>query len=106
MNEDQVVPVEEESRLKATIEDKLFLVKYKPDKESHIEVDQEKFKKDTVKAVLYICPAKVYELNEETGECMVAFENCLECGTCRVACGEYVTWRYPKGGFGVQFRFG
>ncbi len=105
MSEDQVVPVEE-TKLKATIEDKLFLVKYKPDKESHIVVDQEKFKADKQKAVLYICPAKVYELNEETGECMVAFENCLECGTCRVACMEYVEWKYPKGGFGVQYRFG
>lgn len=105
MSEEQVQPVEE-TKLKTTIEDKLFLVKYKPDKESHIEVDQEKFKADKIKAVLFICPAKVYELNEETGECTVAFENCLECGTCRVACSEYVTWKYPRGGFGVQFRFG
>jgi ferredoxin-like protein FixX len=57
MSQDQVVPVEE-SRLKATIEDKLFLVKYKIDKESHIEVDQEKFKADPVKVILYICPAR------------------------------------------------
>ncbi len=105
MSEDQGVP-QEESKLKATIEDKLFLVKYKPDKDSHIEVDQEKFKADQLKTVLYICPAKVYERNEESGECMVAFENCLECGTCRIACVEYVTWKYPRGGFGVQFRFG
>jgi ferredoxin like protein len=105
MNEEQVRPAPE-STLKATIEDKLFLVKFKSDKDSHIEVDQDKFKADKFKAVLYICPAKTYELNEETGECMVAFENCLECGTCRVACGEYVTWKYPRGGFGVQYRFG
>ncbi|MCX6639937.1 MAG: 4Fe-4S dicluster domain-containing protein [bacterium] len=105
MSEDQAVP-SEESKLKETIEDKLFLVKYKPDKESHIQVDQVKFKADRIKAVLYICPAKTYELNEETGECMVAFENCLECGTCKVACAEYVKWVYPRGGFGVQYRFG
>ncbi len=105
MSEDQVKPVEE-SRLKVTIEDKLFLVKYKPDKESHIEIDQEKFKADQIKVVLYVCPAKTYELNEETGECQVSFENCLECGTCRVAGKEYVKWRYPRGGFGVQYRFG
>ena len=105
MSDDQVAPMVD-SKLKSTIEDKLFLVKYKPDKNSHIEVDQEKFKADKLKAVLIICPAKTYELNEETGECMVAFENCLECGTCYVACGEYVTWQYPRGGFGVQYRFG
>jgi len=100
-----VVPVEED-KLKATIEDKLFLVKYKIDKESHIEIDQEKFKADPVKAVLYVCPAKTYVLNEETGECLINFENCLECGTCRVAAMHYVRWRYPRGGFGVQYRFG
>lgn len=105
MSQDQVPPVDD-STLKVTIEDKLFLVKYKPDKESHIEVDQELFKADKLKAVLYICPAKTYELNEETGECMIAFENCLECGTCRIACAEYVRWKYPRGGFGVQYRFG
>lgn len=105
MSQDQVAP-QDTSKIKATIEDKLFLVKYKPDKESHIEIDQEKFKADPLKAVLFICPAKVYELKDETGECMVAFENCLECGTCRVACIEYVLWKYPRGGFGVQYRFG
>ncbi|MFH1861710.1 MAG: 4Fe-4S dicluster domain-containing protein [bacterium] len=105
MSEDQVVLVEV-SKLKATIEDKLFLVKYKPDKETHIEVDQVKFKADGIKVILFICPAKVYELNEETGECLVAFENCLECGTCRVAAPDYVRWQYPKGSFGVQYRFG
>lgn len=105
MNQDHSKP-EEKGKLKETIEDKLFLVKYKPDKESHIEVDQEKFKADPVKVVLYICPAKTYELNEETGECLVAFENCLECGTCRIAGEGYVKWKYPRGGFGVQYRFG
>ncbi len=95
-----------ESKLKVTIEDKLYLVKYKLDKESHIEVDQAKFKADPSKAVLFICPAKTYTLNEETGECLVSFENCLECGTCQIAGLEYVKWRYPRGGFGVQYRLG
>ena len=105
MSEGQVVPADD-SKLKTTIEDKLFLVKYKIDKESHIEVDQEKFKVDPQKAILYICPAKTYTLNEETGECLVSFENCLECGTCRIAGSGYVKWRYPRGGFGVHYRFG
>jgi len=111
MSQDQVrdasaVTPAEDSKLKATIEDKLFLVKYKIDKETHIEIDQDKFKADPVKVVLYICPAKTYVLNEATGECLVNFENCLECGTCRVAAMPYVRWRYPRGGFGVQYRFG
>ncbi|RJP77634.1 MAG: hypothetical protein C4524_07885 [Candidatus Zixiibacteriota bacterium] len=95
-----------DDKLKETIEDKLYLVKYKPDKQSHIEVIQEVFKADKLKVVLYICPAKVYTLNEETGECLVNHENCLECGTCAIAAPEYVKWRYPRGGFGVQYKLG
>jgi len=48
------------------LEDKLALVKRKIDRESHIKVDQDKFRADAGKVVLYICPAKVYELNEES----------------------------------------
>jgi ferredoxin like protein len=31
----------------------------------------------------------------------------LECGTCQIACiyGS-VKWKYPRNGFGVQYRFG
>ena len=32
---------------------------------------------------------------------------CLECGTClAVAAPGALTWHYPRGGFGVQFREG
>ena len=88
------------------LEDKLALVKRKIDKTSHISVDQEGFKKSAGKEILFLCPAKVYEQNEETGECVVNFENCLECGTCQVACREFVTWDNPQGGFGVSFALG
>jgi len=34
-------------------------------------------------------------------------EGCLECGSCRVVCPNgAVAWRYPRGGYGVQFRWG
>ncbi|MFH0883428.1 MAG: 4Fe-4S dicluster domain-containing protein [bacterium] len=89
-----------------TIEDKLGLLTYKPDHQSHISVDQEIFKADPVKAVLYICPAKVYELNEATGECTINHENCVECGTCHVAAPHYVNWFYPEGGKGVHYHLG
>ena len=89
-----------------SLDDKLALVKRKHGKESHITVDQEAFKKDPDKFVLFICPAKVYEENPETAECLVNFENCLECGTCQVAAREYVEWDNPQGGFGVSFALG
>jgi ferredoxin like protein len=89
---------------KLTLEDRLYLVRSKHDKLSHIEVDQEAFKQAEEPAILYICPAKVYERNEETGECIVNFENCLECGSCQVVCPDIVKWKNPRGGFGVSYQ--
>lgn len=89
-----------------SLNDKLALVKRKIAKTSHISVDQTLFKADPDKAVLFICPAKVYEQNEETGECIVNFENCLECGTCQVSARDYVKWDNPQGGFGVTYAHG
>lgn len=89
-----------------TIEDKLGLLTYRIDSKSHITVDQEKFKADPVKAILYCCPARVYVEDENTGECIVNYENCVECGTCHVVAPEYVKWFYPEGGKGVHYKMG
>ncbi|RLB12203.1 MAG: 4Fe-4S ferredoxin [Deltaproteobacteria bacterium] len=89
-----------------SLDDKLGLVKRKIDKTSHIEVDQEGFKKYPDRPITFICPANVYEEHPETGECIVNYENCLECGTCRVVCRDYVNWKNPQGGFGVSYSFG
>jgi len=93
---------------KLTLEDKLFTVKYNAAKETHIKVDNEICKKCTTNRIcLTICPAKVYELEEGHTEVHVSFENCLECGTCRVACTDNaIDWRCPQGGMGVCYRFG
>jgi len=90
-----------------TIEDKLGLLQYRIDEGNpHITVDQEKFKADSVKAILFACPAKVYVEDEQTGDCIVNYENCIECGTCHVVAPEYVNWFYPEGGKGVHYRYG
>lgn len=89
-----------------SLDDRLALVKRTFDKVSHIKVDQEKFQQSGNKAVLFLCPAKVYTLNEETGECIINFENCLECGTCQVACPEYIKWENPHGVFGITYKYG
>jgi ferredoxin like protein len=90
-----------------SIEDKLGLLAYRIDEaHSHIKVDQEKFKADEKKAVLYVCPARVYVLDENSGDCIVNHENCIECGTCHVAAPDYVDWFYPEGGKGVHFKMG
>ena len=34
-------------------------------------------------------------------------DGCLECGTCRLVCdAKNVDWNYPRGGFGILFKFG
>ena len=88
-----------------TLEERLGLVKRRLDSESHIEVDQEAFRADPDRAVLFMCPAQVFKLNEQDDSCIVNFEDCLECGTCQVA-RRYTTWRNPRGGYGVTYQFG
>lgn len=85
---------------------KLGLNVFKEDKERHIEI-KAGFEKDPrlIRAV-YVCPAGLYSLNDN-GEVEFTIDGCLECGTCRIACGpEVLDWKYPAGGSGVQFRFG
>jgi len=97
-----------ETKLLSTIEDKLYVVQYHHAKESHITVDQDICRNCGIDRIcLTICPARVYEQHEDGGEIVVNYENCLECGTCWVACTEgAIDWRNPQGGFGVRFRNG
>lgn len=88
-----------------SLEERLDLVRRRFDDDTHIEVDQDAFRADEEQAVLFICPARVFKLNEGAGTCIVNYEDCLECGTCQVA-RRYTTWRNPKGGFGVTYHYG
>jgi ferredoxin like protein len=75
--------------------------------ESHIEINQA-VAKATGSAELLIacCPAGVYSWAAD-GTVAVEYAACLECGSCLiVATPGSLTWRYPRGGFGVQFREG
>jgi len=88
-----------------SLAERLDLVRRRFADESHIEVDQEAFRSDPDRAVLFICPAQVFKLSEDGATCIVNYEDCLECGTCQVA-RRYTTWRNPKGGYGVTYRYG
>lgn len=55
----------------------------------------------------HTCSAGCYSVNDK-GQVEIAVDGCVECGTCRVvtaATGE-VEWNYPRGGFGVLYKFG
>lgn len=90
------------------IEDRLFVDRFRADTKSHLKIiDPKKCLECSGKQCTYACPAKVYT-QEEDGTVRVAYEGCLECGTCRIICQEQknISWAYPRGGFGVLFKFG
>ena len=97
----------ENNEIKTDIEKKLSTVKYNPDKVSHLNPDIEKCKECNSKVCTTICPASVYNWDEKNDKLIVNYENCLECGACRIACEkESLKWEYPKGNKGVTFRQG
>jgi len=90
------------------IEDKLFLNRYRTDeKNAHLKIKDPKIcaVKCKDKPCTYFCPADVYEWDGEKID--VKFEGCLECGTCRIGCPfGNISWEYPKGNFGILYKFG
>jgi len=90
-----------------TLDKKLYTLKYSPDTESHLNPDQEQCKLCENRNCTYICPAGVYEWSEEEQKLIINYENCLECGACRIACErKAIDWKYPKGTKGVTFKQG
>lgn len=77
------------------------------EEESHIVVNDELARATgTAQRLIACCPAGVYSFAPD-GTLAVEYAACLECGTClAVADPGTLTWRYPRGGFGVQFRDG
>ena len=77
------------------------------DGESHIVVNQELARSSgSAERIIAVCPAHVYSWAAD-GTVAVEYAACLECGTClAVATPGALRWRYPRGGFGVQYREG
>jgi ferredoxin like protein len=90
-----------------SVKARLGLDVYKVDSRTHIEIDHERCRALCApKYCTFVCPAEVYTLGDD-GLVQVEYDGCLECGTCLIAClAEALTWRYPRAGFGVQYRFG
>ncbi|ATM77892.1 ferredoxin-like protein FixX [Serratia fonticola] len=53
------------------------------------------------------CPAGLYK-KQEDGSVRFDYAGCLECGTCRIlGLGSVLEkWEYPRGTFGVEYRYG
>ncbi len=92
----------------ANIDEKIGSVKFYVDEAfSHLKIKDEKSCfACREKPCLNFCPANVYRLGE--GErILIVYQACLECGSCRVGCPfKNILWDYPRGGFGVNYKFG
>ena len=90
---------------KTSIQKKIACDKYICSQISHLNINQKKCSKCKEKTCLYICPANVYNLDDITGDIVVQYENCLECGACRIACPKKnIKCEYPSAGCGVDFK--
>lgn len=92
-----------------SIEDRLYTVKYRDAGESHLGITDEEICEHVceTKDCARVCPASVWEVDEATGIPHIAYENCLECSSCRYACPhENVIWTYPDTGAGVSYKYG
>jgi ferredoxin like protein len=92
-----------------SLDARLGLDRYETDATaSHIEIDSTRCVSCTPKPCLTCCPAWVYRLVDD--RVAVRYENCLECGTCQIACNVEgrggLAWRIPAGGFGIRYRYG
>jgi Ferredoxin-like protein len=90
---------------KLSITDKLALDKFAVDEgEAHIIIDNEQCQQCKDKSCLLVCPAELY--SEQNGQMTVEWAGCLECGTCRAVCRKgAIHWVYPRGGFGIIYRY-
>lgn len=90
------------------VEDKLFYNRYLVDAgRPHIKVRPHAVPSPALLALTTVCPAGCYAVND-SGQVEVTPDGCMECGTCRILAepaGD-IEWNYPRGGFGVLFKFG
>jgi ferredoxin like protein len=93
----------------AAIERKLALNTYNVDaSRAHIRIiDHDVCLHCVRQQCINCCPANCY-VPADDGRVIFSYEGCVECGTCRIVCHEFrnIEWTYPRGGFGIQYRFG
>ena len=89
-----------------SLKGKLGLDVFKEGKHFHIEINPARADDKRLLTCVRLCPAGLYSPGDE-GKIKLSTDGCLECGTCKIICGdEVLTWKYPEGATGVQYRFG
>ncbi len=90
------------------VEEKLYQNRYVVDSgRPHIRIRPHQTPSKALLAMTRLCPAGCYSLSD-AGQVEISPDGCVECGTCRIvtAKGGEIEWNYPRGGFGVLYKFG
>ncbi|MDU6011980.1 MAG: ferredoxin family protein [Slackia sp.] len=93
--------------IEVNVDEYLSLNKYEVDEENaHIELVDEPDDAEFDK-LIRVCPAALYKRDEDDVKSF-DYAGCLECGTCRIACGGTIIkkWANPQPTMGVEYRFG
>lgn len=63
--------------------------------------------KQALAVLIKACPAGLYK-KQDDGSVRFDYAGCTECGTCRILGLDTALekWEYPRGTFGVEFRYG
>jgi len=88
------------------LKSKLGLNVFKESAQFPIEIKLGKEDDPRLLKALRLCPAGLYSISSD-GQVELSQDGCLECGSCKIVCGdEVVSWSYPEGATGIQYRFG
>ncbi len=93
------------------VEEKLYTLRYKRDEQPHLVIKEAQkcvecaMKNGVPQPCIAVCPANVYSWIDQ--KIVVSYENCVECGSCRIACPyDNISWKYPRYGLGIALRYG
>ncbi|WP_049766753.1 ferredoxin family protein [Rhodospirillum centenum] len=90
------------------VEEKLYQNRYMVDEgRPHVRIQPHDTASPTLRTLVDVCPAGCYSATDD-GRVEIIPDGCMECGTCRILCeasGE-IEWNYPRGGYGILFKFG
>ncbi|ETS99509.1 ferredoxin-like protein FixX [Providencia sp. PROV188] len=86
---------------------KLGINKFNVDEEIPHIVIKEQPDMAVLETLTKACPAGLYK-KQDDGSVRFDYAGCLECGTCRIlGLGSALEkWEYPRGTFGIEFRYG
>ena len=102
----------DDKKIETMVETKLGTLEWKKSPDAHITLkdasaDSPCATRCETKPCTTVCPAKVYEWEAGHKKIIVNYENCIECGACRMLCPfQNIECDWPRGGFGVAYKYG